>query len=170
FAKEFSIPKESLIFSNGWVTKYKKRNVLRKNIMHSETAKPKGPEEPEGPKVPKEPKVPEGPKVPEKNLRKGRKEDLEEGLEEVPRKEGPKEDPKEGSEKVPEEDLKKRPENELEDVISEIDDIDMLAEDFLIKNNPGVQELISNIEEYTHLIDQLVITKNVLTDERIVEM
>ncbi|CAG8609662.1 3925_t:CDS:2 [Gigaspora rosea] len=38
FAKEFGIPEESFTFSNGWVTKFKKRNGLRKIIMHSEAA------------------------------------------------------------------------------------------------------------------------------------
>ncbi|CAG8812748.1 18422_t:CDS:2, partial [Racocetra persica] len=33
-----------------------------------------------------------------------------------------------------------------------------------------VQELINNIEEYTHLIDQPVVNNDVLTDERIIEM
>ncbi|CAG8531445.1 8672_t:CDS:1, partial [Cetraspora pellucida] len=63
-----------------------------------------------------------------------------------------------------------RPENELKDVISEVDDVNMLVEDLLIENNPEVQELISNIEEYTYLINQLVITKNALTDKGIIEM
>ncbi|CAG8779181.1 1996_t:CDS:2, partial [Cetraspora pellucida] len=63
-----------------------------------------------------------------------------------------------------------RPENELEDVISEVDNVDMLVEDLSIENNPGVQELISNIEEYTHLIDQLVVTEDALTDEGIIKM
>ncbi|CAG8694917.1 17160_t:CDS:2, partial [Gigaspora rosea] len=65
---------------------------------------------------------------------------------------------------------KSRPENELEDVIFKVDDVDMLVEDFSIENNLGVRELISNIEEYTHLIDQLVITEDVLTDEEIIEI
>ncbi|CAG8777227.1 8616_t:CDS:1, partial [Gigaspora margarita] len=62
-------------------------------------------------------------------------------------------------------------ENELEDVISEVDDnVDMLVEDFSIENNPGVQELIDNIEEYIHLIDQLVVTEDALMDKGIIEM
>ncbi|CAG8522982.1 4519_t:CDS:2 [Racocetra persica] len=63
-----------------------------------------------------------------------------------------------------------RPENELEDVISEVDDIDMLVEDLSIENNPEVQELISNIKKYTHLIDQPVMIEDALTDKRIIEM
>ncbi|CAG8787462.1 37966_t:CDS:2 [Gigaspora margarita] len=39
------------------------------------------------------------------------------------------------------------------------------AKDFLIENNSGVQQLISNIKEYTYLIDQPVITKDALTNE-----
>ncbi|CAG8805499.1 26158_t:CDS:2, partial [Racocetra persica] len=54
-----------------------------------------------------------------------------------------------------------RPENELEYVISKT---------FLIENNLGVQELINNIEKYTHLIDQLVVTEDALTDKGIIEM
>ncbi|CAG8629508.1 5750_t:CDS:1, partial [Scutellospora calospora] len=38
FAKELGIFEESLGFSNGWVTKFKKRNGLRKTIMHGEAA------------------------------------------------------------------------------------------------------------------------------------
>ncbi|CAG8816643.1 35665_t:CDS:2, partial [Gigaspora margarita] len=95
FAKKFSIFKESLTFSNGWVTKYKKRNRLRKIIKFidngfciqnrkvllladhalsyisskqndtNDTKEFKEPEVSEGPKVPKEPEVPKGPEVPE---------------------------------------------------------------------------------------------------------
>ncbi|CAG8609645.1 3924_t:CDS:2 [Gigaspora rosea] len=53
-----------------------------------------------------------------------------------------------------------RPENELEDVISEVDDVDMLAENFSIENNPGAQELIN----------QPVVTEDALTDKGIIEM
>ncbi|CAG8801788.1 10034_t:CDS:2, partial [Racocetra persica] len=60
-----------------------------------------------------------------------------------------------------------RPENEPEDVISEVDNVDMLLENLSVENNPKVQELISNIKEYTNLIDQPVITKDILTDEAV---
>ncbi|CAG8701861.1 10241_t:CDS:2, partial [Scutellospora calospora] len=56
------------------------------------------------------------------------------------------------------------------DVISEVDDVDMLVEDLSVENYSEVQELKSNIEEYAYLIDQLVITEDVLTDEGIIEM
>ncbi|CAG8810093.1 28125_t:CDS:2, partial [Racocetra persica] len=44
------------------------------------------------------------------------------------------------------------------------------VEDLLIENNSEVQELINNIEKYTHLIDQPVITEDALTDKEIIEM
>ncbi|CAG8817011.1 13347_t:CDS:2, partial [Gigaspora rosea] len=38
FAQAFGISKESLTFSNGWISKFKKRNGLRKTMMHGEAA------------------------------------------------------------------------------------------------------------------------------------
>ncbi|RHZ50949.1 hypothetical protein Glove_487g54 [Diversispora epigaea] len=38
FAEAFSIPEGSFTFSNGWATKFKKRNGLKKTIMHGEAA------------------------------------------------------------------------------------------------------------------------------------
>ncbi|CAG8681696.1 23569_t:CDS:1 [Gigaspora rosea] len=38
FAQAFVIPKESLVFSNGWITRFKKRNGLKKIVMHGEAA------------------------------------------------------------------------------------------------------------------------------------
>ncbi|CAG8679897.1 9475_t:CDS:2, partial [Cetraspora pellucida] len=63
-----------------------------------------------------------------------------------------------------------RPKNKLENVISEVDNIDMLAKDLLIENDLKVQELISNIEKYIYLVDQPVITENALTDQKIIKI
>jgi len=38
FAQELAIPEESLTFSNGWITRFKRRNGLRKITMHGEAA------------------------------------------------------------------------------------------------------------------------------------
>jgi Tc5 transposase DNA-binding domain/Fission yeast centromere protein N-terminal domain len=38
FAQAFAIPEGSLTFSNGWATKFKKRNGIRKITMHGEAA------------------------------------------------------------------------------------------------------------------------------------
>ncbi|CAG8759139.1 21798_t:CDS:1, partial [Gigaspora rosea] len=38
FAKEFDIPETSLAFSSGWVTKFKRRNGLKKIVLHCESA------------------------------------------------------------------------------------------------------------------------------------
>lgn len=38
FAQALAIPEESITFSNGWVTKFKQRNGLKKIIMHGEAA------------------------------------------------------------------------------------------------------------------------------------
>ncbi|CAG8748965.1 16368_t:CDS:1 [Dentiscutata erythropus] len=50
------------------------------------------------------------------------------------------------------------------------DDIDILVEDLIVKTSSEVRELISNIEEYTNLINQLAITEDALMDISIIEM
>ncbi|CAG8513380.1 6708_t:CDS:2, partial [Gigaspora rosea] len=306
FANEFGISEESLVFSNGWVTKFKKRNGLRKIVLHGEVASAplenlptasfqdksrvtvllcsnstgsdkfrplvisssKKPQffnrvnrsqlpvdyrdnkkawmrNSEEPKDSKEPEELEEPEFQERSARE-RSQGRSRGSLKEGHQEGPKEGPKEGSrgrsrrESVPDysyltnitykklycnyllsqfeknEEQRKltirqaidfildawsevsdttirncwkatrimpelekneqeesrtkneqesRPENEPENVISEDDDVDMLVEDFSNENNPRVRELISNIEEYTNLIDQPAVTEDALTDK-----
>ncbi|CAG8535175.1 25913_t:CDS:1 [Dentiscutata erythropus] len=62
-----------------------------------------------------------------------------------------------------------RPKNESKDIISDYD-INMLIEDHTIESNQEVHKLISNIKEYTNLINQLAITEDVLIDIGIIKM
>ncbi|CAG8823433.1 24529_t:CDS:2, partial [Gigaspora margarita] len=47
------------------------------------------------------------------------------------------------------------------------DNVAILLEDLLAETDLGVQELSNNIEEYIQMIDQTVVTEDVLTDEEL---
>ncbi|CAG8834200.1 35636_t:CDS:2, partial [Racocetra persica] len=58
----------------------------------------------------------------------------------------------------------------IEPDIPKVDDIDILIDDLSVDNSPKVQQLIQDIEEYSYLIDQPVITEDIFTDEGIIEI
>ncbi|CAG8782703.1 8700_t:CDS:2, partial [Racocetra persica] len=49
--------------------------------------------------------------------------------------------------------------------ISKVNDINILIDDLLVDNSSKVQQLIQDIEKYSYLINQPVITKDILTDK-----